>query len=499
MATRVISVDQSTQSTKGFLFDEKGRIVGRAGRPHRQIYPGPGFVEHDPDEIYTNTVMVIQDLVRNYHEDGVEYSIAITNQRETVVVWDRNTGKPVCNAVVWQCMRGEAICNELKAAGCGGLFRDRSGLLIDPYFSGSGVKWILDNVSGARSAAERGDLLMGTVDTWLIWKLSGGKSHVTDYTNASRTMLFNVHSLDWDEELMRILTVPESMLARPLPCDSVFGETTVEGLFSTPVPIEGVIGDSHGALAGQMCFTEGSGKATYGTGSSVMVNIGETFSAAPSGLVTSVGYSALGRTFYAFEGNVHSTGMSITWLEKKLELIGSASEIEALATSVSDNGGVYFVPAFSGLGAPWWLPTAKAMFTGMTLGTGRAHICRAVLESIGYQIADLIGAMTESAGIRLRELKVDGGPTKNDFLMKFQSDLLGVPVVRSEVEDASAFGAFLMNGFASGRLDSFGQASVLAHFEPEITPAWTSRTREAYKGWKRVIKDMINNNNTSQL
>ena len=492
MATRVISVDQSTQSTKGFLFDEKGQVIGRASRPHRQIYPRPGFVEHDPEEIYANTVEVIRELVKNSGDDGSEYSIAITNQRETVVVWDKNSGKPVCNAVVWQCMRGEAICNELKAAGCGELFRSRSGLLIDPYFSGSGVKWILDNVDGARRAAERGELLMGTVETWLIWKLTGGKSHVTDYTNASRTMLFNVHTLDWDDELRRVLTVPESMLAEPLPCDAFFGETTVEGLFNKPVPIEGVIGDSHGALTGQMCFTEGSGKATYGTGSSVMVNIGETFSAAPPGLVTSIGYSALGRTFYAFEGNVHSTGMSITWLEKKLGLIGSASEIEALATSVTDNGGVYFVPAFSGLGAPWWLPTAKATFTGMTLGTGKAHICRAVLESIGYQIADLIGAMTSSAGIKLRELKADGGPTKNGFLMEFQSDLLGVPVVRSEIEDASAFGAFLMNGFASGRLESFGQASALAHFEPEIVPAGSPSVQKAYEGWKEVIRDMIN-------
>lgn len=485
-------MDQSTQSTKGFLFDGKGQVIGRASRLHRQIYPRPGFVEHDPEEIYANTVEVIRELVKNSDDDGSEYSIAIANQRETVVVWDKNSGKPVCNAVVWQCTRGEAICNELKAAGCGELFRSRSGLLIDPYFSGSGVKWILDNVDGARSAAERGELLMGTVETWLIWKLTGGKSHVTDYTNASRTMLFNVHSLDWDEELRRILTVPESMLAKPLPCDAFFGETTVEGLFSKPVPIEGVIGDSHGALAGQMCFTEGSGKATYGTGSSVMVNIGEAFSTAPSGLVTSIGFSVLGKTFYAFEGNVHSTGMSITWLEKNLGMIGSASEIEALATSVADNGGVYFVPAFSGLGAPWWLPTAKATFAGMTLGTGKAHICRAVLESIGYQIADLIGAMTSSAGIRLRELKVDGGPTKNGFLMEFQSNLLGVPVVRSEIEDASAFGAFLMNGFASGRLVSFGQASALAHFEPAIVPAGPESVREAYEGWKEVIKDMIN-------
>lgn len=491
MKTRVISVDQSTQSTKAFLFDEEGRILGRSSLSHRQIYPQPGFVEHDPEEIWNNTVQVITDLVKGDDEKGVSYSIALTNQRETVVVWNRHTGKPVCNAVVWQCMRGEQICNTLKENGHLETFRKKSGLLIDPYFSGSGVKWILDNVEGARKAAESGDLLMGTIETWLIWKMTEGRSHVTDYTNASRTMLFNIHTLDWDQELMDLLTIPASMLAKPLPSDAVFGETTLGGLFSEPVAIAGAIGDSHGALTGQMCFTEGLGKATYGTGSSVMVNIGENYSDAPSGLVTSVGYAALGKIFYAFEGNIHCTGMTITWLEKELQLIGGASEIEAVATSVENNGGVYFVPAFAGLGAPWWQPKAKAMICGLSLGTGKAHVCRAALESIGYQVTDLIKAMTESAGISLKEMRVDGGPTKNAFLMQFQSDLLDVPVVRSEVEDASAFGAFVMNGFACRRLNSFEDASRLAHFEGAIMPSPDENTAKAYTGWRKAVNTLI--------
>ena len=488
---KVISIDQSTQSTKAFLFDEDGRILGRASLSHRQIYPQPGFVEHDPEEIYKNIVIVIKELVSNDADENEDYSIAVTNQRETVVVWEKNTGKPVCNAVVWQCMRGEQICNSLKESGHMETFRKKSGLLIDPYFSGSGVKWILDNIEGAREAAERGDLLMGTMETWIIWKMTEGRSHVTDYTNASRTMLFNVHTLDWDKELMDLLTIPASMLAKPLPSDSIFGETTLGGLFRNPVKIAGAIGDSHGALTGQMCFTEGLGKATYGTGSSVMVNIGENYSDAPSGLVTSVGYSALGKVFYAFEGNIHCTGMTITWLEKELQLIGGASEIEQIATSVEDNGGVYFVPAFAGLGAPWWQPKAKAMVCGLSLGTGKAHVCRAALESIGYQVTDLIKAMTDSAGISLKEMRVDGGPTKNGFLMQFQSDLLGVPVVRSEVEDASAFGAFIINGFATGRLSSFEEASRLAHFEGAIMPSPGESVSKAYEGWRKAVNTLI--------
>lgn len=487
----IISVDQSTQSTKALLFTGEGRLVCSSALGHDQIYPREGWVEHDPEILYRHTVEVIRDVVEKGGCKEGRFSVSLTNQRETVVVWNKVTGKPVCNAVVWQCMRGKDICDALKAAGKGALVKDRTGLLIDPYFSGSGVKWILDNVEGAREAAENGELLMGNVECWLIWRLTGGKVHATDYTNASRTLLFNVHTLDWDDDMLELFTVPKSMMPKALPCDAVFGETDVEGLFPSPVKIAGVLGDSHGALVGQMCFTEGLGKATYGTGSSVMVNIGEQFADAPDGLVTSVGFAALGKVFYAFEGNIHCTGATITWLKDKLELIGSASEIESVATSVKDNGGVYFVPAFAGLGAPWWHPEVKAQISGMTLGSTRAHVCRAALESIGYQVTDLVRAMTDTAGIKLREIRVDGGPTRNRFLMQFQSDLLQVPVVRSEVEDASAFGAFVMNRFALGCWSSFEQALEVWNGEKPVLPNAYDTVSAAYDGWKHAVEQLI--------
>lgn len=487
----IISVDQSTQSTKALLFTGEGRLVCSSALGHDQIYPREGWVEHDPEILYRHTVEVIRDVVEKGGCKEGRFSVSLTNQRETVVVWNKVTGKPVCNAVVWQCMRGKDICEALKAAGKGAMVKDRTGLLIDPYFSGSGVKWILDNVEGAREAAENGELLMGNVECWLIWRLTGGKVHATDYTNASRTLLFNVHTLDWDDDMLELFTVPKSMMPKALPCDAVFGETDVEGLFPSPVKIAGVLGDSHGALVGQMCFTEGLGKATYGTGSSVMVNIGEQFADAPDGLVTSVGFAALGKVFYAFEGNIHCTGATITWLKDKLELIGSASEIESVATSVKDNGGVYFVPAFAGLGAPWWHPEVKAQISGMTLGSTRAHVCRAALESIGYQVTDLVRAMTDTAGIKLREIRVDGGPTRNRFLMQFQSDLLQVPVVRSEVEDASAFGAFVMNRFALGCWSSFEQALEVWNGEEPVLPNAYDTVSAAYDGWKHAVEQLI--------
>jgi len=485
----VISVDQSTQSTKAFLFDADGSVLASASRAHQQIYPREGWVEHDPEVLYDNTVAVIREVAAKAGDSPC--SLAITNQRETVVVWNRLTGKPVCNAVVWQCMRGQEICDSLKTAGKGGIVKERTGLLIDPYFSASGVKWILDNVEGAREAADRGELLLGNVDSWLIWKLTGGAVHATDYTNASRTLLFNIHKLDWDEDMLGLFTIPRSMLPVALPCDAVFGETTVEGTFGRPVEIAGVLGDSHGALVGQMCLTEGLGKATYGTGSSVMVNIGEKCSEAPEGLVTSIGFAALGKVFYGFEGNIHCTGATVTWLKDQLELISSPSEIEAVASSVPDNGGVYLIPAFAGLGAPWWHPEVRAQICGMTLGSSRAHVCRAALESIGYQVADLVRAMTETAGIALREIRVDGGPTKNKFLMQFQSNLLQVPVVRSEVEDASAFGAFVVNGFATGRWKSFSEALGVWHGEAPVEPEPYETVAAAYDGWQAAVRQLI--------
>lgn len=492
MKNSIIAIDQSTSATKAMLFNEQCEMVRRINVSHRQYYPQAGWVEHDAEEIYRNMLDGVAELLKGEALDEAAYSLAITNQRETVVVWNRFTGKPVCNAVVWQCMRGADFCNQLKMQGYSELVQAKSGLLIDPYFSASGVKWILDNVEGARAAAANGELLMGTIDSWLIWKLTDGRRHVTDYTNASRTLLLNIHTLQWDDDLLELFTIPKCMMPEVLPCDAVFGETTVGDLFRTPIAIAGVLGDSHGALTGQMCFEEGLGKATYGTGSSVMVNIGEEMVAAPQGLVTSVGFAAFGKVFYAFEGNIHCTGATINWLEQKLKMIASADEVEEQAVLVGDNGGVYFVPAFAGLGAPWWHSEIKAALFGMTLGTGRAHVLRAALESIAYQVSDLVKAMTGRAGIELKELRVDGGPTRNRFLMQFQADCLRVPVDCSDVEEASALGAVVMNGIARKVWTGFEEITALRRSRWRIEPQDNAQLMERWsEGWLKAVNQLI--------
>lgn len=491
----IIAIDQSTSATKAVLFDEQCQLISRKNVAHKQYYPKPGWVEHDPEEIYANTIEAIRLLMAENKKQDASYSLAITNQRETVVVWNKITGKPVYNAVVWQCQRGTDICNDLKQRGYTELIQEKSGLLIDPYFAASGAKWILDNVDGARESSNKNELLMGTIDSWLIWKLTGGKVHATDYTNASRTLLFNIHTLDWDDDLLNLFTIPRNMMAKPQPCDSIFGETTVEGLFDTPIIIAGVLGDSHGALVGQMCFEAGMGKATYGTGSSVMVNIGEKAVKAPQGLVTSVGFAAQNKVSYAFEGNIHCTGATIKWMTEKLQLISSPSVIEEYALSVPDNGGIYLVPAFAGLGAPWWNSQAKAMICGMTLGTERGHICRAALEAIAYQIKDLIDLMTNHAGITLKELRVDGGPTKNNLLMHFQADMLNACINRSDIEEASAMGAVIMNGLARKAWKDMNEVAALRTTDNRILPDMTEEKRnKLYRGWTEAVQTVNKTN-----
>ena len=490
MKRYIIAIDQSTSATKAILFDEGCKLLGRVNVEHKQYYPQAGWVEHDAEEIYVNAVEAIRGLMKlGLAEEGASYSLAITNQRETVVVWNAETGKPISHAVVWQCQRGAEICRQLKEAGHEKTFLAKSGLLIDPYFSASGVKWLLDHVEGAREAAEKGQLRMGTIDSWLIWKLTGGEVHATDYTNASRTLLFNIHTLDWDEELCSLFTVPRTMLPKALPCDAVFGRTTIEGLFPEGIEIAGVLGDSHGALAGQMCFEAGMGKATYGTGSSVMVNIGEEAVVAPEGLVTSVGFAAKGKVFYAFEGNIHCTGATLRWLADQLKLIESPAETEALATSVESTGGVYLVPAFAGLGAPWWNSEAKAIIAGMTLGTTKAHVVRAALEAIPYQIKDLVDLMTGQAGVKLKELRVDGGPTRNRFLMQFQADMLNATINRADIEEASAMGAVVMNGLARGVWATLDEVAALRTSDNRIEPKMTAEERATlHGGWIEAVK-----------
>ncbi len=489
----IIAIDQSTSATKALLFDEQCKLVDRCDIAHKQYYPQEGYVEHDAEEIYQNTVEAIRQVVDNCELSIVncQFSLAITNQRETVVVWNKHTGKPIAKAVVWQDTRGAEICRQLREAGKTQMIQEKSGLLIDPSFSASGVKWLLDHIEGTQEAASRGDLLMGTIDTWLVWKLTGGRSFYTDTTNASRTMLFNIHTMDWDDDLLALFGIPRQMMAEVLPCDAVYGETTVEGVFEKPIQIAGVLGDSHGALVGQMCFSEGSGKVTYGTGSSIMVNIGEEPLAAPDGLVTSVGFSALGRHFYGYEGNIYSTGATLKWMCDQLQLIDSPAKMEAEATSVTDNGGVYIVPAFAGLGAPWWKPDAKAGIVGMTFATTRAHVIRAGLESIAYQIKDLVDVMARAIGGRLQEICADGGPTKNGFLMQYQADLLDTPVVCTDVEDASALGAVLMNGFARKTWTSFDDVTGFRKVTKVIKPAPTAQVQTGYAGWLKAVSRMI--------
>ena len=497
MVQRIIAIDQSTSSTKALLFDEQCKVVARTNVDHKQYYPQTGWVEHDAEEIYQNMIEAIRALLEMRNEKlemrNAQFSLCITNQRETAVVWNKATGKPIANAVVWQDTRGAELCRQLRADGKAEMVMTKSGLLIDPNFSASGVKWLLDNIEGAREAANKGELLMGTIDTWLVWKLTGGKTFATDTTNASRTMLFNIHTLDWDDDLLTLFDIPRSMMPEVKACDAIYGETTCEGLFSEPIQIAGVLGDSHGALVGQMCFKPGSGKVTYGTGSSVMVNIGEEPKAAPQGLVTSVGFSALGKTWYGFEGNIYSTGATLKWICDQLQLIGKPSEMEALATSVADNGGVYIVPAFSGLGAPWWQSDVKGAVFGLTFATTKAHFLRAALESIAYQIKDLVDVMAHATGGRLKEIAADGGPTKNQFLMQFQADMLDTPVVCTEVDDASALGAVIMNGFARGLWKSFDEVTgfrvVTQTFQP--TTHLSSLTSHLFEGWRNAVNQLI--------
>ena len=488
----IISIDQSTSATKALLFDEQCKLLTRSSVAHQQYYPKAGWVEHDAEEIYGNTIKAIGQLLEGRDLDPDKYTLAITNQRETVVAWDKQTGKPVYHALVWQDTRGAELCRSWrKVESMEQLVEQRTGLKVDPNFCASKIRWILDNVEGARAKAEAGELLVGTIDCWLVWKLTAGRTFATDYTNASRTMLFNIYQLAWDADLLKATGIPLAVLPEPRPCDAQYGETTVEGLFETPIEIAGVLGDSHGALIGQMCFSAGTGKVTYGTGSSVMLNIGEEPHKAPEGLVTSIGFSILGKTYYAYEGNIYSTGATLKWMADQMKLINSPAETEAIANSVDSNGGVYLVPAFSGLGAPWWQDQVKAAIVGMTFNTTRAHIVRAAVESIAYQVTDLVKAMTGTTGITISELSADGGPTGNRFLMQFQADLLDADIVCTDVEDASALGAVVVNGFARRVWTKPDEVSRLKNIVKRINPTPTEATSEVYSAWRRAVEHLI--------
>jgi glycerol kinase len=493
MSDFILSIDQSTSATKAVLFDQDARFIARANAEHKQFYPHPGWVEHDPDEIYNNTIKVIEDVI---NQSGIKKSaikyLSISNQRETVLAWDKKTGKPVCNAVVWQCLRGEEICNDLKLKGHEKLIRERTGLIIDPYFSASGLAWILKSKPDIMGRAIKGELAAGTIDSWLIWKLTGGKVHATDYTNACRTLLLNIHRLKWDEEICKLFEIPVNILPQLKPADEIFGYTNANGFFETEIPISGVLGDSHAALFGQRCYSKGLSKVTYGTGSSVMMNIGDKAIEAPLGLVTSIGYTIKGNTDYVFEGNIHSTGATIKWMVDSLEILKDSAESEILATSVDSTDGVYFVPAFAGLGAPYWDNQARAGISGIHGGTLKAHIVRAGLESIAYQVKDLLDLMAQKAGIKLTEIRVDGGPTRNKFLMQFQSDMLNAPISVSDIEEASALGAALAGGMGVGIWKDLKQLEELYACKNKINPLMSNEERKLlYEGWIYAVKNIL--------
>ena len=486
----ILSIDQSTSATKVMLFDASVKLIHRVSLAHEQFYPTEGFVEHDAEEIFSNTIKGMTEVLR---VTGIPVSdlaaISITNQRETSLIWDRTTGKPIANAAVWQCQRGKDFCAELNEKGYNRIIREKTGLITDPYFSASKLRWMMKHIPGAKEKAGKGDLLLGTMDSWLLWKLTNGKVHATDFSNACRTMLFNINTLKWDEELIELFGLHPSMFPEVKFSDTIFGTTDPSVVFGQPVAIAGLLGDSHAALFGQNCFEPGMAKATYGTGSSIMMNIGNQPLSSPEGLVTSIGWGRSGVIDYVFEGNIHCTGDTINWLINDAELIENAAESETLALSVKDNNQVYFVPAFVGLGAPYWDNQARACISGMSRNTKKAHIVRAALESIAYQVKDLIDLMVENASIPFREMRVDGGPTRNDFLMQFQSDMLRKEVIRSNIEEISALGSAFMAGLACGIWNDLEEIKVLRKVDKSFSPSMPSEEIEKlYSGWKLAVK-----------
>jgi len=486
----IVVIDQSTSATKAMLFDRYARLLRRMSIPHRQYYPADGFVEHDAMEIFDNVCQVLMQIASEKVADEAGIAaLAITNQRETALIWDRCTGLPVARAAVWQCGRGEPFCLEITRKGFADSIRKKTGLRVDPYYSASKLHWLMHHVDGLQGKAERGELMLGTIDSWLIYKLTGGRVHATDYTNACRTMLFNIHTLQWDPELIDLFGLHPSMFQEIKSSNDIFGFTDPGIVGSHPVPITGVIGDSHGALFGQRCFLPGMAKSTYGTGSSIMMNIGFQPLEAPEGLVTSIGYALAGKISYVFEGNIHCTGDTLNWLKNEVGLIADPAETEILATSVENNNGVYLVPAFVGLGAPWWDPGARACLSGMARNTTKAHIARAALESIAYQIKDLVALMEEEGGIPLRELRVDGGATRNNFLMQFQANLLDLKVVRPDIEEISALGAALIAGLTAGFWKNPDEPAIKTSSGFAFYPKNNSgKSQEWYAGWKKAVE-----------
>jgi len=477
----ILAIDQGTTSSRAILFDHSGDIHVVAQKEFTQHFPADAWVEHDPNEIWSSQENVINQVLKG-HKDDVA-AIGITNQRETTVVWDRETGEPVYNAIVWQDRRTSDYCDSLKADGWGPKIADKTGLVIDSYFSGTKVRWILENVDGAREKAEQGKLAFGTIDTWLVWKLTGGSVHVTDVTNASRTMLYNIRELKWDSELLRLMGIPESMLPEVKSSSEVYGESTYG------IPISGIAGDQQAAMFGQMCIQPGMLKNTYGTGSFIMFNTGDEAISSKNNLLTTIGYGLNGKVTYALEGSIFIAGAVVQWLRDGLGIIKSSSDVEALALSVPDNGGVYLVPAFAGLGAPHWDQRARGAMFGLTRASSAGHIARAALEGITYQVKDVLSAMEADSGIRIQELRVDGGATVNDTLMQFQSDILQIPLVRPKVLETTALGAAYLAGLATGFWNGTDELSSQWQEDKRFEPVMSAdKAAEFLHNWNKAVE-----------
>ena len=486
----IVALDQGTTSSRAVVMDHDANIISVSQREFEQIYPKPGWVEHDPMEIWaTQSSTLVEVLAKADISSDQIAAIGITNQRETTIVWEKETGKPIYNAIVWQCRRTAEICEHLKRDGLEDYIRSNTGLVIDPYFSGTKVKWILDHVEGSRERARRGELLFGTVDTWLIWKMTQGRVHVTDYTNASRTMLFNIHTLDWDDKMLEVLDIPREMLPEVRRSSEVYGQTNIGGKGGTRIPISGIAGDQQAALFGQLCVKEGMAKNTYGTGCFMLMNTGEKAVKSENGLLTTIACGPTGEVNYALEGAVFMAGASIQWLRDEMKLINDAYDSEYFATKVQNTNGVYVVPAFTGLGAPYWDPYARGAIFGLTRGVNANHIIRATLESIALQVCDVIDAMRADAGIDLKSLKVDGGASANNFLMQFQADMINAPVKRPQCVETTAMGAAYLAGLAVGywkdKEDVVNNQKIDRIFTPEMEEEERKAKR---KGWNKAVK-----------
>lgn len=489
MAKYVLALDQGTTSSRSILFNHQGQIEATAQQEFDQIFPAPGLVEHDPEAIWNSQLSTAQKVIQQTGADLSEIAaIGITNQRETIVLWDRETGKPVSNAIVWQSRLTAGRCDQLKAEGYEKLFREKTGLVLDAYFSGSKIEYLLNEISGLRDQAKAGKILLGTIDTFLIWRLTGGKVHVTDPSNACRTLLYNIHTHDWDDELLAVFDIPRCMLPEVKSSSEVYGETDPE-LFGAPIKIAGIAGDQQAATFGQGCFESGAAKNTYGTGCFMLMNTGEQPVLSDAGLLTTIGWSINGKVTYCLEGSVFIAGAAIQWLRDGLQMIKTASEVEALASQVDDSGDVFFVPAFVGLGAPYWNQDARGTLIGITRGSTKAHIARAVLESLAYQSCDVLHAMEQDSNIKLKSLKVDGGAAANNLLMQFQADMLDVPVHRPVVHETTALGAAYLAGLAVGFWQDQAEVTKNWALDAEYQPAMDAAHRDhLHQRWKKAVE-----------